>query len=236
MIKVTNLTKLFGKTVAVNDVSFAVPKGVILCLLGPNGSGKTTTLKMLAGLTFPTVGTISIDGCDMQKHPLEAKRSLSYLPQRVQFPDNLSAREILRCFAKLRRLAPESAETALQQAGLAAIARRPVGEFSGGMVQRLGIALVTMPDAPLLLLDEPTASLDPEGVVAFRQFILSQRARGKTVAFSTHLLSEAEKLADIVAIYLGGRLVALKAMEKLRTEVASFPTMEEFYLHYVVGR
>jgi Cu-processing system ATP-binding protein len=235
MIQVRGLSKQFGRTQAVDSVTFDVPDGSIFCLLGPNGSGKTTTLKMLAGLVRPTAGSIVINGHTVIGDAIEAKREVSYLPQRVVFPESLNAREILHYFAKLRNLGLKKADASLDKSGLVDVALRPVGEFSGGMMQRLGLAVITMPDAPILLLDEPTASLDPEGVVNFRNFILEQKQQGKTVIFSTHLLSEAERLADLVAIYIGGRMVTLQESVRLKSESSAFETMEEFYLHYVGG-
>jgi len=233
MIEVRGLTKQFGRTLAVNDASFDVSDGAIFCLLGPNGSGKTTTLKMLAGLVRPTVGSIMVNRHPVTGDALEAKREMSYLPQQVAFPESLTAREILHYFARLRGIEDLAVEKALESSGLAGVATRSVGEFSGGMIQRLGLAVITMPNTPILLLDEPTASLDPEGVVQFRNFILDQKQLGKTIIFSTHLLAEAERLADVVAIYLGGRLVTLQTSDQLRSEASAFQTMEDFYLHYV---
>jgi ABC-type multidrug transport system ATPase subunit len=108
-----------------------------------------------------------------------------------------------------------------------------VSEFSGGMVQRLGLAVASMPDAPILLLDEPTANLDPQGVKRFREFVLEQKQKGTTVIFSTHLLAEAEQLADRVGIFVGGKVVALESIDNLRRTFLSKGTIEDLYLHYV---
>jgi ABC-type multidrug transport system ATPase subunit len=108
-----------------------------------------------------------------------------------------------------------------------------VSEFSGGMVQRLGLAVASMPDAPILLLDEPTANLDPQGVKRFREFVLEQKQKGTTVIFSTHLLAEAEQLADRVGIFVGGKVVALESIDNLRRTFLSEGTIEDLYLHYV---
>jgi ABC-type multidrug transport system ATPase subunit len=111
-----------------------------------------------------------------------------------------------------------------------------VSDFSGGMIQRLGLAVIALPDAPILLLDEPTANLDPQGVKRFREFIMSQRALGKTILFSTHLLDEAEQIADRVGIFVSGRLAAEESIESLKRTYLAAQTLEDFYLHYVGNR
>jgi Cu-processing system ATP-binding protein len=233
MIQVEHLSKRFGNTAAVTDISFTVHEGTVFALLGPNGSGKTTTLKSLVGLALPTAGSIRINGVDVHRHPRATRQMLSYLPQRVVFPESLTAREVLVFYARLRGLTVAQAERMLEKARLTRVSDRPVGEFSGGMVQRLGLAVAALPDAPLLLLDEPTANLDPHGVKRFREFILEQKEEGKTIIFSTHLLAEAEQLADRVGIFVGGHLVAEESVENLQHVSRAARTIEDVYLHYV---
>ncbi len=233
MIHVEHFTKRYGKFTAVNDVSFEVERGEVFAFLGPNGSGKTTTMKAMVGLNVPTTGRILINGIDVRRQPKEAKRFVSYLPQRVVFPENLTAREVLRFYDRVRKVPKALADEALARANFNGFSDKAVSEFSGGMVQRLGLAVAAMPDAPVLLLDEPTANLDPQGVKRFREFILEQKQRGKTIIFSTHLLTEAEQLADRVGIFVGGKLVAQEAVENLRQTFLANGTIEDMYLHYV---
>lgn len=233
MIRVEHLTKRFGATIAVDDVSFAVKAGEVFAFLGPNGSGKTTTLKSLVGLVVPTAGRILVNGLDVRPYPRESRQCISYLPQRVVFPENQTAREVLSFYCRLRKLPLTRAEEALEQTGLNTVSDRLVSEFSGGMIQRLGLAVIALPDAPVLLLDEPTASLDPHGVKQFRQFILHQKENGRTIVFSTHLLHEAEQLADRVGIFVGGRLAAQESTENLRRTHLATQTIEDLYLHYL---
>jgi Cu-processing system ATP-binding protein len=218
MIRVEHLTRRFGEHTAVNNVSFEVKRGETFALLGPNGSGKTTLLKLMIGLIEPTLGKILINGCDAWKNPQPARSQMSYLPQRVNFPDSLTAREVLEFYCRLRKLSPQRVDETLSGArfNFNGFADKPVGKFSGGMIQRLGLAVACLPDAPILLLDEPTVSLDPEGAIRFRQFLLSLKREGKTIVFSSHALADVEQLADRVAILVGGRLIALESIEALR--------------------
>ncbi len=233
MITVEHLTKKFGKFTAVSDVSFEVKGGEVFAFLGPNGSGKTTTLKSIIGLNIPTSGTIHVHGFDVRSHSKEAKRHMSYLPQRVIFPETLTAREVTRFYSSLRNISKSVADDALSKDGFNGFSDKLVSEFSGGMIQRLGLTVISIPDAPILLLDEPTANLDPQGVKQFRDFIVEQKAKGKTIIFSTHLLAEAEQLADRVAIFVSGKLAALESIENLRTTFLKQGTIEDLYLHYV---
>jgi Cu-processing system ATP-binding protein len=218
MIRVEHLIKTFGEHTAVDDISFEIKHGETFALLGPNGSGKTTTLKCVAGLIKPSSGKIRIDGFDVWKNPRQARSRMSYLPQRVSFPDNLTAREVLEFYRRLRKLPPQRVDDTLSGArfDFNGFADKAVGKFSGGMVQRLGLAVACLPEAPILLLDEPTVSLDPEGAIRFREFLLSLKREGKTIVFTSHTLADVERLADRVAILVGGRLVALESIEALR--------------------
>jgi Cu-processing system ATP-binding protein len=228
VLEVRNLRKQFRRVVAVDEVSFQMRRGETLALLGPNGSGKSTILRCIAGLMIPTTGTISIEGASPASPA--ARRLFSYLPQRVTFPENLTAREVLEFYCRLRRLPLHRIEEVLAEAG---IPDRPVVEFSGGMVQRLGIAVAMLADAPLLILDEPTASLDPAGAIEFREYLMSLKGRGKTIIFTSHVLSDVEALADRVAILVDGRLVAVEEIGTLRRRLSRRLTLEEVYLKYV---
>jgi Cu-processing system ATP-binding protein len=233
MIRVEHITKQYGTFKAVDDISFEVRQGEVFALLGPNGSGKTTTMKTIVGLNVPTSGKVFINGIDVHRQPKQAKQFISYLPQRVVFPENLTAREVIRFYGTMRKLSNKIADEALAGARFNGFSDKLVSEFSGGMVQRLGLAVVSMPDAPILLLDEPTANLDPQGVKRFREFVLEQKVKGKTIIFSTHLLPEVEQLADRVGIFVGGKLVAQESIENLRNTFSVNETIEDMYLHYV---
>ncbi|HZS08016.1 MAG TPA: ABC transporter ATP-binding protein [Blastocatellia bacterium] len=218
MIEVKNLTKKFGEFTAVNDLSFGIRPGETFALLGPNGSGKTTTLKCMVGLTVPTAGEILVGGLDVWKKARESRSLMSYLPQHVSFHDNLTAREVMQFYCRLRKLPATRIDKVLgtSQFGFNGFTDKPVGEYSGGMVQRLGIAVACLPDAPILLLDEPTASLDPARAIEFREYLQSLRRAGKTIVFTSHVLADVEQLADRVAILVGGKLAAIESISALR--------------------
>jgi Cu-processing system ATP-binding protein len=221
MIEVRNLTKRYGDHVAVNDVSFTVNAGETFALLGPNGSGKTTLLKCLMGLVTPTRGEVRVNQFDIAESGRQARDQVSYLPQRVTFPESLTAREILSFYSRLRRIRSGRVEQLLAtpQFHFNGFSNKPVNQYSGGMVQRLGLAVVCLPDAPILILDEPTVSLDPEGAIHFREFLAALKHAGKTLLFSSHVLADVEQLADRVGIMVGGKLVALQAISALREGV-----------------
>jgi ABC-type multidrug transport system ATPase subunit len=226
-IEVRNLTKRFKQFTAVSNVSFDIERGETFALLGPNGSGKTTTLKCLVGLTLPTSGKISVEGFDISVSSREAKRLMSFLPQRVGFSDQLTGREVLEFYCRLRRIPSQRIEQILNTPNFHfnGFFDKLVSEFSGGMIQRLGLAVACLPDAPVLVLDEPTVSLDPNGAIQFREFLGSLKREGKTIVFSSHMLPDVEQLADRVAILVGGKLVALQSIAALKAELINSSRM-----------
>lgn len=221
MIQIRNLTKQYGDLKAVNEVSFDVHEGETFALLGPNGSGKSTTLKCLAGLVIPDSGEIEIGGFDLHSENRKAKNLFTYLPQRVAFPDNLTAREIMQFFCKLRHISENRIGSLLNNRyfDFNGFSDKPVSQFSGGMNQRLGLAVACLPDVPIMILDEPTISLDPEGAIHFRSFLADLKKRGKTILFSSHMLADVEQLADHVGVMVGGKLLAVESVNSLRDSV-----------------
>jgi Cu-processing system ATP-binding protein len=200
--------KDFGAHRAVDSLTLEVGRGEAVALLGPNGSGKTTSLKAAAGLVRPSRGDVLLGAPGRPSSEHSARRILSYLPQRVAFPEALSGRETLEFYRALRGSAPERVDEVLKFASLNGAGARAVGTYSGGMVQRLGLAVAMLPDAPVLLLDEPTAALDPDGLCAFYGVVSRHRAEGKTILFTSHQLGDVERLADRIVVLVEGKLVA----------------------------
>jgi Cu-processing system ATP-binding protein len=209
VIRFEGFSKSFGAHRAVEDLTLAVAPGEIVALLGPNGSGKTTSLKAAAGLIHPTKGSVTLGGGRRPATEAASRRSLSFLPQKVSFPDSLTGREVLDFYRALRGVATDRVDVVLKMASLNGASARSVGTYSGGMTQRLGLAVAALPDTPVLLLDEPTAALDPDGLCAFYGLAVARRREGKTVLFTTHQLGDVERLADRVGVLVEGKLVAL---------------------------
>ncbi|HEV7704208.1 MAG TPA: ABC transporter ATP-binding protein [Gemmatimonadaceae bacterium] len=201
------VTKRFRNgVVAVNDVSLALGTGV-LALLGPNGAGKTTLMQMIATITKPSAGRILFDGEDIARDPDLLRRRLGYLPQDFGVYDGLTALDFLTYFAALKGIHSRARVTEmLELVNLHAVADRAVGGFSGGMKQRLGIAQALINDPALLIVDEPTAGLDPEERLRFRN-ILSDIGFERLVIFSTHIVSDIESIATEIAVMKSGRLL-----------------------------
>lgn len=221
-----HLTKAFGDTRAVEDLNLAVHEGEIFGLLGPNGAGKTTTILMLLGLVEPTEGRALVFGIDATRNPREVKRLVGYLPDDVGFYEDLTGRENLLLTGRLNGLseteANASAERLLARVGLEGAADLPVKAYSRGMRQRLGLADTLMKKPRLIVLDEPTLGIDPEGVREFLHLIrtLSQE-EGVTVLLSSHHLHQVQAICDRVGIFVKGRLLAVGTVDELSRQFFS---------------
>lgn len=220
MIEYDTFCKRFGSHRAVAGLSLGVARGEVMALLGPNGSGKTTSLKAAAGLVQPTSGTVRIGDPLRPASEPGARKILSFLPQKVGFPDSLTGCEILEFYRRLRGARAERIGEVLHFASLNGAGERMVGTYSGGMVQRLGLAVALLPDAPLVLLDEPTAALDPDGLSAFYSLVEGARRDGRTVFFTSHQLGDVERLADRFAILVEGTLVACLTASELKDRLS----------------
>jgi len=220
VIRFEALSKSFGAHRAVSSLTLAVRAGEVVALLGPNGSGKTTSLKAAAGLLRPTSGEVLVGEPGLPSSAPGARRVFSFLPQKVSFPDSLTGREVVEFYRRLRGVEPARTDAVLRVAALNGAAGRQVGTYSGGMTQRLGLAVAALPEAPVLLLDEPTSSLDADGLCAFYGLVEHRRQQGQTVLFTSHQWGDVERLADRVAVLVDGRLVADVSQRELSERLA----------------
>jgi len=246
VVVVENLTKVFHdfwhrpKVRAVDGLDLEVRRGEIFGLLGPNGSGKTTTIKILLGLLFPGAGSVSV--FDRSPRDVRTKARVGYLPEESYLYGYLTPRETLdfygRLFALDGRSRRERITQLLDMVGLGPSADRPVGEFSKGMSRRVGLAQALINDPELVILDEPTSGLDPIGCRQVKDLMLALAERGKTIILSSHLLADVEDVCDRIAILYGGRIRAegsvnelLQEQGKLRIETPPLPpeTMKEVF-------
>lgn len=225
MIEITGLAKRYSGCVALAGVSLRIKQGEIFAILGPNGSGKTTLLKCIAGLVRPSAGQIRINGLEFNPENQLAKSAFSYLPQQVCLPDQLTAGEVLHFYARLRGIGNGRVHQLLSSSALNGFGERRICDYSGGMLQRLGLAIALLPDSPVLLLDEPTSGLDPGACARLRALLTNLRSRGKTVVFSCHVLADVESIADRVAILLNGRLAGIEEIGGLRQKLAATSRM-----------
>jgi ABC-2 type transport system ATP-binding protein len=211
MIEAAGLSKRYGATMAVENLSFTVPPGLVTGFLGPNGAGKSTTMRLILGLDAPTSGSVTVSGRSYTayRRPLTVAGAML---EAKAFHGGRSARNHLLCLADSNGIGPARVDEVLDLVGLASAARKRAGGFSLGMGQRLGIAAALLGDPPVLMLDEPVNGLDPEGVVWIRTLLKSLAAQGRTVLLSSHLMSEMALTADRLIIIGRGRLITQTTM------------------------
>jgi ABC-2 type transport system ATP-binding protein len=223
VIEARGLAKRYGAAVAVNGIDLSVQTGEVVGLLGPNGSGKTTTILMLLGLTEPSEGSVRILGKDPLRQPLEVKREVGYLPDSVGFYDAMSGRENLGYTARLAGMSKELAKgriaAALDKVRLTDVGDRPVGTYSRGMRQRLGIAELLMRDCRVAILDEPTSGLDPQSTRELLDLIQLMSRDGMTILLSSHMLDVVQSICHRVALFSKGRIGFFGTIEELAAKI-----------------
>lgn len=220
MIQTTGLTKKYGTKTAVDHLDLSILSGEIFGLLGPNGAGKTTTTLMLTGLTEPTEGTAFIDGRDCIREPMEVKKIVGYMPDNVGFYPDMTGRENLRFTAALngleKQVAEKSIDRLLERTGLTEAGNQKVGTYSRGMRQRLGVADVLIKDPSVIIMDEPTLGIDPEGMRELISLIRDlSKTEGRTILISSHQLYQVQQICDRVGLFVGGKLTACGTIEEL---------------------
>ena len=217
LIEIDRVTKRYGAKTVLKDVSLSLGAGHCLALLGHNGAGKTTLMKLLLGLTAASAGRVRLFGQDPRgRDGAEARRAVGYLPENVAFEGAMTGRELLHFYADLKQVERGRCDELLEEVGLTAAAKQRVRTYSKGMRQRLGLAQALLGAPRLLFLDEPTNGLDPPLRRHFYQAITRLTAKGTTAIVSSHVLTEIESRADMVAILRAGELVAFGSLDELR--------------------
>lgn len=223
MIEVKNVTKSYGKAVAVNDISFTIKEGEIVGLLGPNGAGKSTTMNMVTGFIEPTKGEIIVDGYDMAKKPRKAKKEIGYMPEGVPLYTDLTVKEFVTYMAEIKQVnkkeRKEKVEKILKETGLKDVEKKLIKNLSRGYKQRVSMAGALVGEPKILILDEPTVGLDPKQITEIRSLI-KELGKTHTVILSSHILSEVSQICNKVIIINKGKIVAIDTPENLENKVS----------------
>ena len=223
MIEVKNVTKKYGKAVAVNDISFEIKEGEIVGLLGPNGAGKSTTMNMLTGFIEQTEGEIIVDGYNMLKKPKKAKKEIGYMPEGVPLYMDLTVKEFVTYMAEIKKVnkkeRKEKVEKIIEQTGLKDVEKKLVKNLSRGYKQRVSMAGALVGEPKILILDEPTVGLDPKQITEIRNLI-KDLGKTHTIILSSHILSEVSQICNKVIIINKGKIVAVDTPENLENKVS----------------
>ncbi len=230
MIRVENLTKVFGSISALHNVSFKIEKGESVGLLGPNGSGKTTTLRILTCFLPPTSGSVTVDGHDVIQDSMEVRRRIGYFPEKVPLYPSMKVSTFLNFVADVKGVGrgerKRKLSETMENCGLAGVAHRIIGNLSKGYRQRVGLAQVLINDPPILILDEPTVGLDPEQISEIRKLI-KNLAKERTIFLSSHILPEVSMICHRIIIINEGRIIAEDTQENL---AAQLQTASQFFV------
>jgi len=221
MIEAQGLSKYYGPFVAIEEITFAVPRGQIVAFLGPNGAGKSTTMKILTGFLAPSRGTALIGGMDIHKERIEASKKLGYLPENEPLYQDMTPVELLTFFGEARgyesREVKDRIDSISRLYSFQEVLEKPIGKLSRGFKQRIGLAQALMHDPDVVIMDEPTAGLDPNQIREFRSRI-QELGKTKTILISTHILQEVDAVADRVLLVHDGRLIFDGAPRELKEE------------------
>lgn len=224
MIEVKNITKKYGSTVAVDNISFQIKEGEIIGLLGPNGAGKSTTMNMITGYIEPTIGEIIIEGYDISKKPQKAKEQIGYMPEGVPLYSDLTVKEFVTYMSELKKVnkkeRKEKVEKIIEQTGLKKVEKKLIRNLSRGYKQRVSMAGALVGEPKILILDEPTVGLDPKQITEIRQLI-KDLGKIHTVIISSHILSEVSQICNKVIIINKGKIVAIDTPRNLEKKVSN---------------
>jgi len=228
MIEVENLTKRYGPTLAVSDVSFNVEKGEVLGFLGPNGAGKTTTMRVITGFLQPTLGKVRVAGFDVTEEPLEAKKRTGYLPENPPVYPDMTVNEYLAFVARIKGVSRQGFKARIdeieERCAVANVRNRQIGKLSKGYRQRVGLAQALIHNPDVLVLDEPTAGLDPKQIIETRELIKGLAGQ-HTIVLSTHILPEVSKTCSRVVVINAGQIVAVGTPDELMHRLQGYGTV-----------
>ena len=230
-IRIEGLAKHYSEAKKIAGITFTIEKPEIFALCGGNGAGKSTLIKMLTGMMKPTAGKILMDGKVIDPQKQGFKKLFSYMPDEMLFPRQLTGLEVLTFFARLRGINDEKVMKSLHQVGLFDVRNMQIKQYSKGMQQRLSLAQALLPDVPLRILDEPTNGLDPLWVYRFKEMIQEEKNQGRTIFFTTHILSLVEELADRAAFMQEGQLRYCDSVSSLVQKDGVYTPLEKVFFH-----
>ncbi len=216
MVTIENLHKKFGKNHVLSGVDLTISDGGIFAVLGPNGSGKTTLIKSVLGMVIPNKGTITVLNENIKKNS-DYRHKIDYLPQIANFPSNLRVKELIKMIKDLRKPTNED-ERLIQLFRLEPFLDKKLGTLSGGTKQKVNLVLTFMFDSPLIILDEPTTGLDPISLIRLKDLIKAEKAKGKTILITSHIMSFVEEISDEIVFILEGKIYFKGSIQKLKTK------------------
>ncbi|MEH6535760.1 MAG: ABC transporter ATP-binding protein [Psychroserpens sp.] len=216
MVSIQNLHKKFGKNHVLSGLDLTINEGGIFAVLGPNGSGKTTLIKSILGMVIPNKGEISVMGVNVKKSS-DYRHKIDYLPQIANFPSNLKVKELIKMIKDLRKPTNED-ERLIELFKLEPFLNKKLGNLSGGTKQKVNIVLTFMFDSPLIILDEPTTGLDPISLIRLKDLIQAEKAKGKTILITSHIMSFVEEVSDEIVFLLEGNIYFRGSISELKTK------------------
>ena len=216
MVTIQNLHKKFGKNQVLSGVDLSISEGGIFAVLGPNGSGKTTLIKAILGMVIPNKGDITVLGENIKKNP-EYRHKIDYLPQIANFPSNLKVKELIKMIKDLRKPTSED-QRLIDLFKLEPFLDKKLGNISGGTKQKVNLVLTFMFNSPLIILDEPTTGLDPISLIRLKDLIKAEKAKGKTILITSHIMSFVEEISDEIVFILEGKIYFKGSISELKTK------------------
>lgn len=217
MIEINNLHKKFGKNPVLTGVDLTINKGGIFAVLGPNGSGKTTLIKSILGMVIPNKGEIKLDGNSI-KGQWKYRNQIDYLPQIANFPNNLTVKELITMIKDLRSSKTTDDKRLIEIFKLEPFLNKKLGNLSGGTKQKVNILLTFMFESPIIILDEPTSGLDPISLIRLKELIMAEKAKGKTILITSHIMTFVEEVADEIVFLLEGKIYFRGSISELKSK------------------